>query len=45
MYKVIEDLILSQERNEAQYLELENKRISMEEKIYDKEVEMQRESC
>ena len=45
MNKVIEDLLLSQERNEARYIELENKSISMEEKMYEKEVEMQRESC
>lgn len=44
MNKVMEDLISSQERNEARYLELENKRMRMEEKMYDKEVEMQRES-
>ena len=40
----MEDLISSQERNEARYLELEDKRMRMEEKMYDKEVEMQRES-
>ena len=40
----MEDLISSQKRNEARYLELENKRMRMEEKMYDKEVEMQRES-
>ena len=44
MNKVMEDLISSQEKNEAQYLELENKRMHMEEKMYDKELEMQRES-
>ena len=44
MNKVMEDLMSSQERNEVRYLELENKRMHMEEKMYDKEVEMQRES-
>ena len=42
--KVMEDLISSQERNESRYLELENKRMRMEEKMYDKELEMQREA-
>ena len=44
MNKVMEELISSQERNEARYLELEDKRMRMEEKMYDKDIEMQREA-
>ena len=40
MNKIMEELISSQERNEARYLELEEKTMGMEEKIYNKEVEM-----
>ena len=45
MNKAMEDLISSQERNEARYLELENKSMCMEKKMYDKVLEMQRGSC
>ena len=44
MNGVMKELVSAQERNKEWYLELEQKRMKMEEKIFEKEVEMQRES-
>ena len=41
---VMKKLVSAQERNEERHLELEGKRMKMEEKMFEKEIEMQRES-
>ena len=40
---VMKELVSAKERNEKMYLELEQKRMKMEEKIFEKELEMQKE--
>ena len=44
MNSVMKELVSAQEQNEERYLDLEQKRMKMEEKIFEKEIEMQRES-
>ena len=40
MNGVMKELMTVQEKNEARHLELEEKRMRMEEKMFDKELEM-----
>ena len=44
MNGVMKELVSAQEGNEERCLELEQKRMKMEEKMFEKDVEMQRES-
>ena len=44
MNGVMQELVSAQERNKERYLDLEQKRMKMEEKMLEKELEMQRES-